>query len=78
MKEGPFEKCGEIYIMSDFGVFYTCYKEKEAVEYSLATLFSVYPECPVYLVSDGGHDYSYLESKYPTLKTELEEEDTHK
>ena len=60
--------------MSDFGVFYTCYKEKEAVEYSLATLFSVYPECPVYLVSDGGHDYSYLESKYPTLKTELEED----
>ena len=58
--------------MSDFGVYYTCYTEIEAVEYSLEVLYSIYPECPVYLVSDGGRDYSYLEKKHPFLKTKLE------
>tara|TARA_B100001094_G_C18129679_1_gene771505 strand:- start:226 stop:1041 length:816 start_codon:yes stop_codon:yes gene_type:complete len=54
--------------MSDFGVFYKCFKETKAIEHSLESLFSFYPKCPVYLVSDGGNDYSYLEEKYPTLK----------
>ena len=55
--------------MSDFGVFYKCFKETEAIEHSLESLFSIYPDCPVYLVSDGGNDYSYLEERYPTIKT---------
>ena len=52
----------------DFGVFYTCYKEKESVEYSLNVLYQIYPEIPVYLVSDGGSDYTDFEEKWPTLK----------
>jgi hypothetical protein len=45
------------------GVFYTCYTEKAAVEFSLDMLFEIYPEIRVYLVSDGGSDYSFLNSK---------------
>jgi hypothetical protein len=53
----------------DFGVFYTCYKEIEAVDYSIKVLKEIYPSCPVYLVSDGGSDYSFLEKKYTHIKT---------
>jgi len=59
---------------SNFGVFYKCYKETEAVNHSIDKLFSIYPECPVYLVSDGGNDFSYLEKKYPTLKASLKDD----
>jgi hypothetical protein len=45
------------------GVFYTCYKEKDAVEYSLDVLYSIYPDIPVYLISDGGADYKFLKDK---------------
>ncbi len=45
------------------GVFYTCYKEKDAVEYSLDVLYSIYPDIPVYLISDGGSDYRFLKDK---------------
>lgn len=51
----------------DFGVFYTCYTEKRAVDYSLEVLYSIYKDVPVYLVSDGGSDFSYLERKYNDL-----------
>jgi|TARA_R110001599_G_scaffold50839_8_gene143140 hypothetical protein len=60
--------------MSDFGVFFTCYTEGKAIEYSLEKLYSIYPECPVYLVSDGGNDFSYLEKKHPFLKTTIEDD----
>lgn len=56
----------------DFGVFFTCFTELNAVEYSLSTLFSVYPEVPVFLISDGGSDYSQLEKEFSFLKTNLE------
>ena len=56
----------------DFGIYYTCYKEVAAVEHSLDVLYKIYPKCPVYLVSDGGADYSYLENKFPFLETKLE------
>ena len=52
--------------------FYTCYTEKAAVEYSLASLFKSYPDCPVYLVSDGGEDYEYLTQQFSSLTTTLE------
>jgi hypothetical protein len=55
----------------DFGVFYTCYKEERAVEHSLQMLYSLYPDCPVYLVSDGGSEYAPLEKKFSNLKTIL-------
>jgi len=62
----------------DFGVFYTCYTEKKAVDYSLEVLYGIYPEVPVYLISDGGDDYSDLEKKYSGLgfniKTYIEED----
>ena len=56
----------------DFGVFYTCFTEYEAVEYSLDLLYSIYPDVPVYLVSDGGSDYSDLSHKFPHAKFLLE------
>jgi len=60
----------------DFGVFYTCYTEKKAVDYSLEVLYGIYPDVPVYLISDGGSDYSDLEERYSSLgfnlKTHLE------
>lgn len=55
----------------DFGIYYTCFTEVDAVENSLDVLYRIYPECPVYLVSDGGADYSFLEKKFPHLKTVL-------
>lgn len=60
--------------MSSLGFFFSCYKEKKAVEYSLSELIKHYPDSPIYLVSDGGLDYSYLESDFKNLKTNLEED----
>ncbi len=48
-----------------YGVFYTCYTENKAVEYSLQELFKVYPDIPVYLVSDGGSNFDYLKEMFP-------------
>ena len=56
--------------MSDIGVFYKCFKESEAIEYSLEKLYQVYPDCQVYLASDGGHDYSSLMTKHKNLRCE--------
>ncbi len=55
----------------NFGVFYTCYTEVDAVDFSIKTLKDIYPDCPVYLVSDGGSDYSFLEKKYSNVKTTI-------
>ena len=58
----------------EVGFFYSVFKEKKAVDYSVEQLKIYYPESKVYLVSDGGLDYSYLEKKYDNLKTSLEED----
>tara|TARA_R110000851_G_scaffold67262_9_gene152005 strand:+ start:2587 stop:3306 length:720 start_codon:yes stop_codon:yes gene_type:complete len=55
--------------MSKLGVFYSCHNEKKAVEYSLKELRKVYSTAPVYLVSDGGEEFKYLESEYSDIKT---------
>ncbi len=55
-----------------FGVFYTCYTELEAVEYSILAFRYVYPDIPIYLVSDGGADYKDLEDKFSHIVTSLE------
>ena len=55
------------------GFFYTCYKEHRAVEYSIKRLRRVYPDAPIYLVSEGA-DFSYLEEDYDEISTHLEED----
>jgi len=60
--------------MSSIGFFFSCFNEKKAVEYSLSQLVIHYPDSPIYLVSDGGHNFSYLESEYKNLKTTLEDD----
>ena len=56
------------------GFFYTVFKEKKATEYSIQQLKIHYPDSLIYLVSDGGLDFSYLEGKFNNLKTSLEED----
>jgi hypothetical protein len=58
------------------GVFYTCFTEKKAVKYSLEKLFEIYPDIPVYLVSDGGSNYDFLNKDFPdkNIKVNLEED----
>jgi len=53
---------------SNMGVFFTCYTEVEAVDFSIDKLYQIYPEIKVLLVSDGGSDYSHLSKKYPLLR----------
>lgn len=62
--------------MTKFGVYFTCYTEKESVENAIKLLFEIYPDIPVYLVSDGGADYGYLEEKFKgkRIKTMLGED----
>lgn len=52
------------------GVRYVAFKEVGAVNYSLQSFRSVYPNAPVYFVSDGGSDFSYLESD-PNIKVTM-------
>lgn len=56
----------------DFGVFYTCFTEYESVDKSLELLYSIYPDAPVYLISDGGMDYSDLKNKFKYAEFLLE------
>jgi hypothetical protein len=53
------------------GVFYTCYNENKAVEYSLECLYKVYPDIKTFLFSDNGNNFFYLESLYSNLKTKV-------
>ena len=54
------------------GFFFSCYKENRAVEYSLSELRKYYPDNPIYLVSDGGLNFKYLESSFENIKVSLE------
>lgn len=58
----------------NIGFFYTVFKEKRATEYSIQQLRNNYPDSSIYLVSDGGLDFSYLENEYENLKSSLEED----
>lgn len=53
----------------DLGVFYICYKEQAAIEYSLRKFREFYPENPIYLVSDNGLDFSYLKEEFGNIET---------
>ena len=59
---------------NSIGFFYTCYNEKRAVEYSIKSLREIYPDAPIYLVSEG-IDFSYLKETYDKLDT-YKEDDT--
>jgi hypothetical protein len=53
----------------DLGVFYICYKEQGAIEFSLKKFREFYPENPIYLVSDNGLDFSYLKNEFGNIET---------
>ena len=53
----------------DLGVFYICYKEQAAIEFSLKKFRQFYPENPIYLVSDNGLDFSYLKENFGNIET---------
>lgn len=59
---------------NSIGIFYSCYKEKRAVDNSIKELRKYYPDSPIYLVSDGGLDFTYLTKKYKNIKVSLEED----
>lgn len=56
------------------GFFFSCYTENMAVENSIAELRKYYPDNSIYLVSDGGSDFTYLKDQYDNLEVSLEED----
>jgi hypothetical protein len=58
-------------MQNSLGVFYTCFNEKNAIDYSISELLKVYPDIPIYLVSDGGLDFSYLTKNIKNFSFEL-------
>lgn len=54
------------------GFIYNCvYKQTKSFEYGLRSIRNLYPEAPIYVVSDGGYDYQYLEKEVGNLKFEM-------
>lgn len=54
------------------GFIYNCvYKQRKAFEYGLRSIRNLYPDSPIYIVSDGGYDYQYLEDEIGNLKFEM-------
>jgi len=48
--------------IEDIGFIYNCiFKQKSALVHSVESIRKIYPDSKVYLVSDGGLDYSFLE-----------------
>lgn len=62
--------------MNNLGAFYICFKERTAIEKSIESFKTQYPDAPMYLTSDGGYDYVDLESRFSNLKTSLDPEQT--
>lgn len=48
----------------NLGFFFSCFKEKEAVERAVANIRTFYAKSPIYLSSDGGLDFAYLEDTH--------------
>lgn len=49
--------------IDDIGFIYNCiFNQKRALVHSVESICEVYPESKIYLVSDGGLDYSFLEN----------------
>lgn len=60
--------------MITLGFFFSCYNEKNAIDNSIKELRTHYPNSPIYLVSDGGIDFSYLTNIYNNIFVSLEED----
>ena len=45
-------------IEDNIGIFFSCYKETEAVRFCIDNIREHYPEAPIYIASDGGYDFS--------------------
>lgn len=60
--------------MKTLGFMYSCFNEQRAVDYSVQQLRIHYPDSLIYLVSDGGLDFSYLKDIYDNLFVSLEED----
>ena len=57
------------------GFIYNCvYKQKRSLEYGLESIRNLYPKSKIYVVSDGGLDFSYLEDKFDNLKFDMGED----
>ena len=50
----------KILIENSLGIFFSCYKENEAVRFCIDNIRDHYPQAPIYLASDGGYDFSDL------------------
>lgn len=63
----------ETIVIEDVGFIFNCvFKQRRAFEYSVESIKKVYPNSKIYAVSDGGHDYSYMEDD--NVKCSLEED----
>ena len=59
--------------IDDIGFVYNCvFKQRKAFEYSVKSIKKVYPDSKIYVVSDGGYDYSYMEDE--NLKFSMQED----
>ena len=64
---------GELIPIDSIGFIYNCvFKQKKAFEYSVEAIRRVYRDAKIYVVSDGGLDYSYMEDE--NLKFSMEED----
>ena len=59
--------------IDSIGFIYNCvFKQKQAFVRSVEAIREVYPESKIYVVSDGGLDYSFLQDEY--IETTMEED----
>ena len=64
---------GELIPIDDIGFIYNCvFKQKAAFVHSVEKIREVYPESKIYVVSDGGLDYSFLQDE--NLETTMEDD----
>ena len=59
--------------IESIGFIYNCvFKQQKAFEYSVESIRKIYPESKIYVVSDGGLDYTYMEDE--NIKVSMEED----
>jgi hypothetical protein len=58
----------KILLEDNLGFFFSCFKEKQAVEFCIKNIRSFYPTNPIYLASDGGLNFDYLSNDNTKFK----------